>query len=107
MRYATQRAETSEYDCETFFFPRNSTTSLGCSKRGLPAPSAARTRGTVKPTADSNWVRVRFINFEIFEKIYESGARVEVEEAIDEELQQARCINRNGLFSTKNATHMR
>ena len=90
-----------------FFSPRNSTTSLGFSKRGLPAPSAAKTRGTVKPTADSNWVRARFVNFEIIEKIYESGVRVEDKEAIDEELQKAWCIQRNGLFSTKNVTHMR
>ena len=108
VRYATQRAETSENDWEKYlFFLRNSTTSLGFSKRGLPAPSAAKTRGTVKPTAFSNWVRFQFVNIQIIEKIDESGARVEVEEAIDEELQQARCINRNGLFSTKNATHMR
>ena len=61
----------------------------------------------MKLTADSNWVRARFVNFGIFEKMYQSGARVEDEEAIDEELQKARCIQRNGLFSTKNLTHMR
>ena len=34
-------------------------------KKGLPAPSAAKTKGTVKPTADSNWVRAQFVNFQI------------------------------------------
>ena len=31
--------------------PHNSTMSLGFSKKGLPAPSAAKTRGTAKPNA--------------------------------------------------------
>ena len=34
-------------------------------------------------------------------KICDSGARVEVEEAIDDELQKARFIHCDGLFSTK------
>ena len=61
----------------------------------------------MKPAADRNWVRAQFVNFQIIDKIDESGARVEVEVAIDEELQKARCIHCNGLFCTKNATHMR
>ena len=62
--------------------PRNSTTSLGFSKQGLPARSAAKTRGTVKLTADSNWVRAQFVNFHIIEKLDDSSARVDIEEAI-------------------------
>ena len=48
---------------KSLHFPRNSTMSLGFHKRGLPAPSAAKTRGTVKPTTDSNWVRAQFVKF--------------------------------------------
>ena len=73
--------------------PHNSTTSLGFSKRGLPAPSAAKIRGTVKRTADNNWVRSQFVNFQRIEKyICDSGARVEIEEAIDDELQKANSL---------------
>ena len=92
---------------KSLLVPRNSTTSLGVSKKGLPAPSAAKTKGTVKPTADSNWVRAQFVSFQIVQKLDDSGARVDVEEAIAEELQKARCIHCNGLFSTRNVTHMR
>ena len=47
------------------------------------APSAANTRGTVKPTADSKWVSAKFMSFHIVEKLNDSVARLDVEEAID------------------------
>ena len=50
---------------KSLLFPRDRTTPLGFSKRGLTAPSKANTRCTVKPTADSNWVRAPFPNFQI------------------------------------------
>ena len=37
----------------------------------------------MKPTADSKWVRAQFVSFQIFEKLNDSVARVDVEEAID------------------------
>ena len=43
---------------KTLRVPRNSTTSLGFSKRGLPAQCTAKATGAVKPTADTNWVLV-------------------------------------------------
>ena len=78
---------------------RYSTTSLGFCKISLPTLSAAKTRSTVKPTADSNCFRAQFVNFLIIQKVDASGARVDVREATNEELQKAQCIHCNRLFS--------
>ena len=68
---------------KSILVPHNTTTSLGFSNKGLPAPSAAQTRGTGKPTADSDWVRVHFLNLNIIQKLDDSDVRVDVEEAVD------------------------
>ena len=42
--------------------PRNSTTALAISKRGLPAPSNAKTKRAARP-ADNSWIRSQFVDF--------------------------------------------
>ena len=59
--------------------PRNSTTSLSISKKGLPAPSASKSRAKVVAPADSNWVTKQFVDYVIVETQDDDGATIREE----------------------------
>ena len=47
--------------------PRNSTTALAISKRGLPAPNTAKAKPPAK-LADNSWIRAQFVDFTILRR---------------------------------------
>ena len=50
---------------KSLLVPRNSTTFLSISKKGLPAPSTSKAHAKLVDPADSNWVVKQFVDFVI------------------------------------------
>ena len=100
----------TSFDCPTvtkmFLVPRNSTTFLSISKKGLPAPSTRKAHAKLVDPVDSNWVWKYFADFVIFKKQDDSGATIFEEEKIAMTY-RSRCLHCSKLFSSRNTTHMK